>query len=113
LRGTGIFASSPRRSSWSFASWLIAFVEYCLAVPANRWGNAVLTTAELKTIQEVITLLIFAGFSVLYLKSPLRWNHALGFAMIAGGRVLRIPEVVSWLPLEWNEKAGVPRHGFP
>jgi uncharacterized protein len=66
-------------------SWLIAFVEYCLAVPANRWGNEVFTTAELKTIQEVITLLIFAAFSVLYLKEPLGWNHAIGFALIAGG----------------------------
>jgi uncharacterized protein len=66
-------------------SWLIAFVEYCLAVPANRWGNEVFSTAELKTIQEVVTLLIFAAFSVLYLKEPLGWNHAIGFALIAGG----------------------------
>jgi uncharacterized protein (DUF486 family) len=44
------------------ASWLIAFVEYCMAVPANRWGSAAYTTAQLKTIQEVITLLVFAGF---------------------------------------------------
>ena len=53
------------------ASWLIAFVEYCVAVPANRWGSAVYTTAQLKTIQEVITLLVFAGFSIVYLKEPL------------------------------------------
>ena len=52
------------------ASWLIAFVEYCLAVPANRWGSEVYTTAQLKTIQEVITLVVFAAFSVLYLKEP-------------------------------------------
>jgi uncharacterized protein (DUF486 family) len=67
------------------ASWGIAFVEYCLAVPANRYGNAVYTTAELKTIQEVITLVVFAGFAVLYLREPLGWNHAVGFALIAAG----------------------------
>ena len=52
-------------------AWGIAFVEYCLAVPANRWGSAVYTTAQLKTMQEVITLLVFAGFSLMYLKEPL------------------------------------------
>ena len=67
------------------ASWGIALIEYCLAVPANRWGSAVYTTAQLKTIQEVITLVVFAGFSVLYLKEPLGWNHAVGFAFIALG----------------------------
>jgi uncharacterized protein len=56
------------------ASWGIAFVEYCMAVPANRWGSAVYTTAQLKTIQEIVTLLVFAGFSILYLKEPLTWN---------------------------------------
>ena len=61
------------------ASWGIAFFEYWLAVPANRWGSAVYSAAQLKTIQEVITLVVFAGFSVLYLKEPLGWNHALGF----------------------------------
>ena len=66
-------------------SWAIAFVEYCLAVPANRYGHAVYSAAQLKTMQEVITLAVFAGFSVLYLKEPLGWNHALGFCMIAGG----------------------------
>jgi uncharacterized protein (DUF486 family) len=67
------------------ASWGIAFVEYCLAVPANRIGHAVYSTAELKTMQEVITLCVFAGFSVLYLKEPLAWNHAVGFVLIAAG----------------------------
>jgi len=66
-------------------SWGIAFFEYWLAVPANRWGSSVYSAAQLKTIQEVITLLVFAGFSVLYLKEPLGWNHALGFAFIALG----------------------------
>jgi uncharacterized protein len=69
-------------------SWCIAFVEYWLAVPANRWGSAVYSAAQLKTIQEVITLVVFAGFSVLYLKEPLAWNHALGFAFIALGAFL-------------------------
>jgi len=67
------------------ASWGIALVEYCMAVPANRWGNAVYTTAQLKTMQEVITLVVFAGFSVFYLKEAFTWNHAVGFALIAGG----------------------------
>ena len=69
-------------------SWGIAFFEYWLAVPANRWGSAVYTAAQLKTIQEVITLTVFAAFSVLYLKEPLGWNHALGFASIAFGAFL-------------------------
>ena len=70
------------------ASWGIAFVEYWLAVPANRWGSAVYSAAQLKTMQEVITLVVFAGFSVLYLKEPLGWNHALGFLFIAVGAFL-------------------------
>ena len=70
------------------ASWGIAFFEYWLAVPANRWGSAVYSAAQLKTMQEVITLVVFAGFSVLYLKEPLGWNHALGFAFIAAGAFL-------------------------
>ncbi|MHB2166797.1 DMT family protein [Alsobacter sp. R-9] len=67
------------------ASWGIAFFEYCLAVPANRIGHQVYSAAELKTMQEVITLLVFAGFSVLVLKEPLGWNHAIGFCLIAAG----------------------------
>ena len=67
------------------ASWAIAFIEYCMAVPANRWGSAVYTTAQLKTMQEVITLLVFAAFSVLYLKEPMTWDYAIGFALIASG----------------------------
>ncbi len=67
------------------ASWGIAFVEYCLAVPANRIGHSVYSAAELKTMQEVITLIVFAGFSVLYLKEAFTWNHAVGFALIALG----------------------------
>src|SRR5258707_15359470 len=63
-------------------SWGIAFFEYWLAVPANRWGSAVYTSAQLKTRQEVITLVVFAGFSVQYLKEPVGWNHSLGFGFI-------------------------------
>jgi uncharacterized protein (DUF486 family) len=60
-------------------SWLIAFVEYCMAVPANRWGSAVYTTAQLKTMQEVVTLLVFVGFSIFYLREPITSNYAIGF----------------------------------
>lgn len=60
-------------------SWGIAFFEYCLMVPANRIGSGALTPAQLKTIQEIITLVVFAGFSVWYLGEPLKWNHAVGF----------------------------------
>ena len=67
------------------ASWLIAFVEYCMAVPANRWGSAVYSTAQLKTIQEVVTLVIFAGFSIFYLKEAMTWNYIVGFAFVAVG----------------------------
>jgi len=67
-------------------SWLIAFFEYCFQVPANRLGsNAGIGTAQLKTIQEVITLTVFCFFSILYLREPLKWNYLVGFALIAGG----------------------------
>jgi uncharacterized protein len=66
-------------------SWGIAFFEYVLQVPANRIGAGYYSTAQLKTIQEVLTLAVFAVFSVIYLKEPLGWNHALGFSFIALG----------------------------
>ncbi len=66
-------------------SWGIAFFEYVLQVPANRIGHGHFNAAELKTIQEVITLTVFAIFSVFYLKEPLAWNHMVGFAFIAAG----------------------------
>ncbi|NEY91457.1 DMT family protein [Rhodobacteraceae bacterium KMS-5] len=66
-------------------SWGIAFFEYILMVPANRIGHGHYSAAELKTIQEVITLSVFAVFSVLYLKEPLTWNHFVGFGFIAAG----------------------------
>ena len=66
-------------------SWGIAFFEYCLAVPANRIGRAVYSPAELKTMQEVITLVVFAVFSVTFLGERFTLNHAVGFALIAAG----------------------------
>ena len=86
------------------ASWLIAFVEYCLAVPANRFGSAVYSTAQLKTIQEVITLVVFAGFSVAYLREPLTWNYAVGFAFI-------VP--VAGFGTSWGRFAVTPSPGGP
>jgi uncharacterized protein (DUF486 family) len=66
-------------------SWGIAFFEYVLQVPANRIGYGYFSAAQLKTIQEVITLITFAVFSTLYLKEPIGWNHAIGFGLIALG----------------------------
>jgi uncharacterized protein (DUF486 family) len=66
-------------------SWGIAFFEYVLQVPANRIGHEHFSAAQLKTIQEVITLSVFAIFSVFYLKEPLSWNHLIGFGFIAVG----------------------------
>jgi uncharacterized protein (DUF486 family) len=66
------------------ASWGIAFFEYCFQVPANRIGSNHFTTAQLKIIQEVITLAVFSVFSVLYLKESLRWNYAVAFALMLG-----------------------------
>lgn len=68
-----------------FISWGIALFEYMLQVPANRIGHGHFSAAELKTIQEVLTLSVFAVFSVLYLKEPLGWNHLVGFSFIALG----------------------------
>jgi len=64
-------------------SWLIAFLEYCFQVPANRIGHGTFSAGQLKTIQEVITLVVFCVFSVLYLKEDVRWNYIVGFAFIA------------------------------
>jgi len=65
-------------------SWGIAFVEYCFAVPANRIGHTVYSAAQLKTMQEVITLAVFAVFSVTYLGERLRWNHGVAFLFLVG-----------------------------
>ena len=68
-----------------FISWGLAFVEYCLAVPANRFGSDVYSAAQLKTMQEVITLLVFVAFSTFYLKEALTWSQGFGFLLIAAG----------------------------
>ena len=65
-------------------SWLIAFLEYCFQVPANRIGSYQFSTVQLKTIQEVITLVVFCFFSVLYLKEGLKWNYFVGFCFLIG-----------------------------
>src|SRR6202166_1338397 len=65
--------------------WLIAFFEYCFQVPANRIGSYEFNAAQLKTIQEVITLTVFSFFSVLYLGDKFKWNYGAGFALVAIG----------------------------
>jgi uncharacterized protein (DUF486 family) len=74
-------------------SWGLAFIEYCLAVPANRYGSSVYSAAQLKTIQEVITLTVFGVFSYVYLQQAITWNQVIGFALIAAGAffVFRAP----------------------
>jgi hypothetical protein len=75
------FKSSPL---WIavLVSWGIAFMEYCFQVPANRIGHGTFTAAQLKTIQEIITLVVFAVFSILYLKEDFKWNYLVGFSLI-------------------------------
>jgi len=69
-------------------SWLIAFIEYCFQVPANRLGhNAGISAAQLKTIQEVVTLTVFCVFAVYYLNEPLKWNYIVGFVLILFGAI--------------------------
>jgi len=65
-------------------SWSIALLEYCFMVPANRIGSYQFSTAQLKTIQEVITLLVFAGFSIFYLKEEFKWNYLIAFSLMIG-----------------------------
>jgi len=82
-------------------SWGIAFFEYCFQVPANRIGyTAGLTGAQLKTLQEVITLVVFAVFAVTYLREPLRWTTVAGFVLIALGAAL--------VYAPWAGRAGAP-----
>ena len=66
-------------------SWGLAFFEYCMAVPANRYGSAVYNPAQLKTIQEVVTLTVFAVFSYVYLREPITLSQGFGFTLIAAG----------------------------
>ena len=81
------FKAAPLYAAVIF-SWGIAFFEYWLAVPANRIGHEVYSAAELKTMQEVITLVVFVVFSVFYLKEGITWNHVIGFTLICGGAAL-------------------------
>jgi uncharacterized protein (DUF486 family) len=76
----------PNTALWVVipVSWGIAFFEYCLAVPANRLGYSVYSAAQLKTMQEIITLLVFAVFSVTYLGEALKWNHLVAFGLLVG-----------------------------
>ena len=69
-------------------SWFIAFLEYCFQVPANRLGHSQYSAAQLKTMQEIITLIVFSVFSVLYLKEEFKWNYAVGYLMIIGAAFL-------------------------
>lgn len=64
-------------------SWFIALFEYCLAVPANRFGYVKFSGFQLKIIQEVVTLLVFIGFAVLFLKEKLAWNYMVAFLFLA------------------------------
>ena len=76
----------PKASLWVVVpvSWGIAFFEYCLAVPGNRLGHTVYSAAQLKTMQEVITLIVFGVFSVTYLGEAIRWNHVAAFGCLVG-----------------------------
>jgi uncharacterized protein (DUF486 family) len=76
----------PNAVLWQvvLVSWGIAFFEYCLAVPANRIGHQVYSAAQLKTMQEIITLLVFGVFSATYLGESLRWNHMVAFMLLCG-----------------------------
>jgi uncharacterized protein len=66
----------------TLVSWGIAFFEYCFQVPANRYGSYIFSAAQLKTIQEIITLVVFSFFSIWYLKQDIKWNYAVGFFFI-------------------------------
>jgi uncharacterized protein len=74
----------PNAPLWQvvLVSWLIAFFEYCLMVPANRYGYLEFSGVQLKTIQEIITLVVFAGFAVFYLGETLKWNHLASFGCL-------------------------------
>lgn len=76
----------PNAPLWQvvLVSWGIAFFEYLLMVPANRWGYGQFTGAQLKTIQEIVTLTVFAGFAVFWLGETLKWNHLAAFGCLIG-----------------------------
>src|SRR5437868_1355746 len=96
----------PNAVLWQviLVSWGIAFFEYCLAVPANRVGHQVYSAAQLKTLQEIITLLVFGVFSVLYLGETLKWNHMIAFVFLCGAAFFSFNKWsgLGRLPLERN-----------
>jgi hypothetical protein len=81
------------------ASWFIAFFEYCLQVPANRWGHSRFSTTQLKILQEAITLVVFTGFTILYMRESFRWNYLVAYLLLiaAVGLVFCPPQ----LDVEW------------
>jgi uncharacterized protein (DUF486 family) len=81
------FTTAPLWKAILF-SWALAFFEYCLQVPANRWGYGQYTAAQLKVAQEVITLIVFAAFAWFWLGERLRWNDAAAFGLVLGAVVL-------------------------
>ena len=89
------------------ASWGIAFFEYVLQVPANRWGNSVYSATELKIIQEVITLMVFCGFAILYLKEQIRWNHLAAFVCILAAVMF------TFIPAKPDKTANSPKGQSP
>jgi hypothetical protein len=74
------------------ASWGIAFFEYCLMVPANRWGYGQFTVVQLKTIQEIVTLTVFAAFAILYIGESIRWNHVVAFGCLVAAAYFMFQE---------------------
>src|SRR5262245_61419303 len=84
------------------ASWCIAFFEYCLQVPANRWGHDRLSTAQLKIIQEAITLAVFTAFAVFYMRENLRWNYVMAYVLIIAAVGL------AFLPHDHSVDRGLP-----
>ena len=88
------------------ASWGIAFVEYCFQVPANRIGHYDFTAAQLKTIQEVITLAVFCVFSVLYLREPLKWNFG-NTPLLSASHIHRVPIKGQLVSLPPEKQGGV------
>ena len=78
-------------------SWLIAFLEYCFQVPANRWGSAQFSAVQLKVIQEIITLIVFSVFAVWYLDAKLGWNHLAAFLLIGSTTLVNFAPINPYL----------------
>src|SRR5258706_13322067 len=95
------------------ASWGIAFFEYCLMVPANRWGNSRYSAIELKIIQEVITLSVFSGFVIAYLDGRIRWNHVAAFVCIVAAVAFTFLPDDSGKPTPSRSASEAPRKGTP